>query len=201
MDEPAEERRNSSPKALPPGDFAIAELAADQDGLIASWQLQALGYGRDSIRHRREVGRLHAVYRGVYAVGHGQLSPRGHLRAALLAFGPDSLLSHRTAASIWGIRASAQTRVDVMDGAGDRFRKRWLRRGHVVQGAVRLHVRERHASGAREAQQRAHLIDDEIINLVRRHLHCAAAEAHEIWQARMSPDGDPMPLCFRHRPP
>jgi very-short-patch-repair endonuclease len=134
----AEERRNSSSKPLPVGDFPIAELAANQDGLVASWQLKALGYDRHSIGYRRTVGRLHAVYRGVYAVGHGQITPRGRLRAALLAYGPDAILSHRSAAAFWGIRPTAQANVDVTVPGSNRS----SRRGINLHRARALHPDE-----------------------------------------------------------
>jgi very-short-patch-repair endonuclease len=40
----------------------------------------------------------------VYAVGRPDLTQSGHWMAAVLAAGPDSFLSHRTAAALWGIR-------------------------------------------------------------------------------------------------
>jgi hypothetical protein len=48
-------------------------------------------------------GRLHRVYRGVYAVGHVDLSQRGECLAAVLAVGPGALLSYRSAGWLWGI--------------------------------------------------------------------------------------------------
>lgn len=53
----------------------------------------------------REVarGELHRLYRGVYAVGHTRISPHGRCLAAVLACGPNALLSHTSAAWLWGI--------------------------------------------------------------------------------------------------
>jgi hypothetical protein len=50
-----------------------------------------------------ETGRLHRVYRGVYAVGHADLSRHGEALAAVLAVGPGALLSYRSAGWLWGI--------------------------------------------------------------------------------------------------
>jgi hypothetical protein len=44
------------------------------------------------------------VHRGVYAVGHTVLTDEGRLMAAVLAGGPGTVLSHRSAAAHWGIR-------------------------------------------------------------------------------------------------
>ena len=71
--------------------------------MVSHDQLLALGLSRRSIGHRLSTGRLHAEYRGVYAVGHEALSNRGRGFAALLAAGPVAALSHRTAAAflVW----------------------------------------------------------------------------------------------------
>jgi hypothetical protein len=49
------------------------------------------------------AGRLHRVHRGVYAVGHTDLSPHGECLAAVLAVGPGALLSYHSAGWLWGI--------------------------------------------------------------------------------------------------
>ena len=84
-------------------DRLIAALADRQHGVVAVWQLVALGLGYEAIRHRANVGRLHRVHQGVYAVGYRKLTRHGHWMAAVLAFGPDARLSHRSAAALWGI--------------------------------------------------------------------------------------------------
>jgi very-short-patch-repair endonuclease len=66
----------------------------------------ALGLGRRAIGHRLETGRLTAIHRGVYAVGHPALGPRGRAVAALRAVGPGAVLSHRSAAAIHGLLAA-----------------------------------------------------------------------------------------------
>lgn len=128
---------NNSVVSLPAGDFAIAGLAAAQDDLVAAWQLKPLGYDRNSIFYRVKVGRLHPVYPGVYAVGSPSLTPRGHLRAALLHYGPTALLSHRSAAALWGIRPTAQANVDVMVPGSSRHKRRGINL-HRVRHLVSL---------------------------------------------------------------
>jgi very-short-patch-repair endonuclease len=51
-----------------------------------------------------QAGRLHRVHAGVYAVGHRRISKHGLLMAAVLASGPLAVLSHRSAAALWGLR-------------------------------------------------------------------------------------------------
>ena len=45
--------------------------------------------------------RLHRIHRGVYAVGHRGLGEKGRWMAAVLACGPDAVLSHTSAAALW----------------------------------------------------------------------------------------------------
>jgi very-short-patch-repair endonuclease len=85
-------------------DRAIAEVAAQQYGVIARAQLAALGLGAGAIDHRLRSGRLHRLHRGVYAVGHAVLVPLAAEMAAVLACGPDTVLSHQSAAALWRLR-------------------------------------------------------------------------------------------------
>jgi very-short-patch-repair endonuclease len=91
-----------------PGDLAVAAVAERQDGVVSSAQLLAAGLGQGAIEHRVRRGRLHRIYRGVYAVGHRRLTPRGRLWAAVLACGgPEAAVpSHRTAAAVWDLLPS-----------------------------------------------------------------------------------------------
>jgi very-short-patch-repair endonuclease len=94
-------------------DAAIAELADRQHGVVARWQLVALGLGRGAIAERLKKKRLHRVHQGVYAVGYRRVSQMGWWMAAVLACGPNAVLSHRCAAALWGILEHWPTRVDV----------------------------------------------------------------------------------------
>ncbi len=103
--------------AQPPGelglDRGIAELVERQHGVVSLPQLTAMGIGTRGIGHRVAAGRLHRVHRGVYAVGHTLVTLKGRWMAAVLACGPDALLSHRSAAELWGLRESARANIDV----------------------------------------------------------------------------------------
>jgi very-short-patch-repair endonuclease/predicted transcriptional regulator of viral defense system len=94
-------------------DRALAALAALQHGVVARWQLLALGFTRDTVQKRIEAGRFHPIHRGVYAVGHAKLTLKGHWMAAVLAGGPDALLSHRCALGLWQVRAAESGLIDV----------------------------------------------------------------------------------------
>ncbi|MDQ3759212.1 MAG: hypothetical protein M3331_04630 [Actinomycetota bacterium] len=79
-------------------------MVRGQHGVIARRQLLDLGLTAAAIRHRLETGRLHAVHRGVYAVGRPELSQEGWWMAAVLAGEEDALLSHQSMAEHCGFR-------------------------------------------------------------------------------------------------
>ena len=56
----------------------------------------------DAIRARLERGALIRMHYGVYAVGHVPPSPVARAAAAVLACGPGAVLSHASAAALWG---------------------------------------------------------------------------------------------------
>jgi len=91
----------------------IAELADAQHGRVARRQLLAAGLGSRAIDHRVACGRLHVVLRGVYAVGHRAGSPDARWMEALLACGPEAVLTHRAGTARWGLRAYAVREVTV----------------------------------------------------------------------------------------
>ena len=82
-------------------DSIVAEIAARQHGVITYAQLLWAGLTQSGIQRRVAAGRLHWIYRGVYAVGHDGLSREGRWKAATLACGPGAALSHRSAAELW----------------------------------------------------------------------------------------------------
>lgn len=86
-------------------DSEIARLAETQHGVVGRAQLEGLGLSRDQIVRRLRAGRLHQLYRGVYAVGHRALTQRSHWMAAVLFCGPDAVLSHWSAAALFGFRS------------------------------------------------------------------------------------------------
>jgi very-short-patch-repair endonuclease len=94
-------------------DMAVAELAERQFGVVARRQLAALGMSSATLANRVADRRLIRLHRAVYAVGHRALSANGHRMAAVLACGPGAVLSHRTAAGVWGLRPDHRSRYEV----------------------------------------------------------------------------------------
>src|SRR4051812_50135637 len=91
----------------------ISDLAARQHGVVSRRQLAALGMAAGAVEYGLRNGSLHPVFRGVYAVGHPVLPRLGRSMAAVLACGPDAVLSHRSAAEVWGLLRTSRYVIDV----------------------------------------------------------------------------------------
>jgi very-short-patch-repair endonuclease len=81
--------------------------------VVARRQLLALGFTPRGIKHRVASGRLHLVARGIYAVGRPQLTREGEWMVAVLACGDDAVLSHGSAAALWGIGPERRDEIEV----------------------------------------------------------------------------------------
>jgi hypothetical protein len=124
------------------GDAATWALVRRQHGAIARRQLLELGLGPRRIERQIASGRLHPVWRGVYAVGRPLLGKRGRWMAAVLACGPDAALSHGSAAALWRFGSEQGGQIDVSVPAGTRNRQpgvRVHRRTEAVLGDVAIH--------------------------------------------------------------
>jgi hypothetical protein len=108
---------------------AIRELAERQHGVVAHWQLEALGVAKTLIQGRVEAGLLVRLFQGVFALAHRQISREGRWMAAVLASGPGTVLSHGSAMALWGMRNSRGP-VEVLRQAGG---------VHRVRPEIRLH--------------------------------------------------------------
>lgn len=93
--------------------WRLSKLALMQHGVVARWQLLLIGYTRHQITEDLASGRLHRLHRGVYAVGHTRLTLRARWMAAVLACGPNAVLSHRAAAALQALRPAPGGDIDV----------------------------------------------------------------------------------------
>jgi very-short-patch-repair endonuclease len=105
-----------------------------QHGVVTRRDLEALGFSSMAIDHRVSTGRLHLVARGVYAVGRPELTPNGRWMAAVLACEGDAddggigaVLSHRSAAELWGIGQEERGRIDVTIRRRSRLERKGLK--------------------------------------------------------------------------
>jgi Transcriptional regulator, AbiEi antitoxin len=88
------------PAALPP---ECLRLLDRQDGTIAVSQAVSAGMTSKSVRDQVRAGRWQVMHRGVYAAFTGKPGRRAELWGALLRAGPDAMLSHQSAAELWGM--------------------------------------------------------------------------------------------------
>jgi hypothetical protein len=153
------------PQPQEPGssDRALAELARRQHGVVSIRQLKGLlGYSQAAVSRAVAAGRLHRLYRGVYAVGHTGLSLYGECLAAVLAGGPRSLLSHYSAAWLWGLSSTQPIPVHVTT-PGQRGKRPPIRlhRSRTITDADRaLEARIPVTSVARTLLDQAALVDE-----------------------------------------
>ena len=103
----------------------ISALGAEQRLLVASRQLAALGVSSSAIAHAVARRRLHRYCHGVYAlVELRALPPLAAEQAATLACGPAAVISHRSAAALWGLLDPFVGPVSLTVAGSDAGRKR-----------------------------------------------------------------------------
>lgn len=76
--------------------------------------MHALGLSDSAISHAINVGRLHRVFRGVYALTPPPTHERRRLSAAVLACGKGAVISHRSAGALLGLLNDGPVVIDVI---------------------------------------------------------------------------------------
>ena len=94
-------------------DGRLARLAAGRHRIASIRALRALGFSAAAVSRRVSEGLLTQLYLGVYLVGPPPPTERGRWLAAVIAMGEDAVLSHRSAAKLHGLAASAPVNPDV----------------------------------------------------------------------------------------
>ncbi len=111
-----------------PTDLEIERFARPRHGVLTVAELERLGLSGRAIRDRAAKGRLHRIHNGVYAAE--RPTEKGRWVAALLACGPEAVLSHASAAALWDLTPDTATVHVNRFGAA-----RATRPGVVVHGA------------------------------------------------------------------
>lgn len=107
----------------------LANLAERQYGVVSFRQLRELGFSKGAISRMSEASRLRRIHRGVYAVGHANLSDHCRCLAAVLACGEGATLSHASAAWLWGLQGSCPRPAEVSVPGNRRYRRGvWVHR-------------------------------------------------------------------------
>ncbi len=94
-------------------DERIRLIAEGQRGQIARRQLLAARIDANAIARRAHNGRLQRVHAGVYALPNTDGIPLATETAALLSCGEGAVLSHHSAAILWGLRLGVARPVHV----------------------------------------------------------------------------------------
>ncbi|MEA2192827.1 MAG: hypothetical protein QOI73_2948 [Solirubrobacteraceae bacterium] len=115
-------------------DRLIGHVAAGQDSLITWDQLRELGLGRGAIEHRVKRGLLQRLHVGVYRWGTPTCSPWMSARAAALACGAGTVVTHHATLGLFELRPHPVGPVDVTV-IGRRVRRAGIR----VHTAAALH--------------------------------------------------------------
>lgn len=91
----------------------LRAMAASQHGVLSHAQVVALGVSRGAIRAQVAAGRWTVLSPGVYCAVNSAPARGSQLWGALLASGEGAVLSHSTAAEIYGFGRSRPTLVEV----------------------------------------------------------------------------------------
>lgn len=91
----------------------VGRLSRAQNGAVTIEEMLRAGLTRSAIRARVARGRLVWLFHGVYSVGDPDLLPLVRQSAALLALGERAVLSHRSAAALWGLASADPEVIDV----------------------------------------------------------------------------------------
>jgi hypothetical protein len=163
------------------GGRRIAANATRQHGVVTVAQLREAGFDESAVRRTLLAGRLHRLYRGVYAVGHRSLSWRGRWLAAVLAAGDGAVLSHASAAALWQFLRPIPGPVHVTVGAAVHRKPRPGLRIHRSRSLTRGEITQRHGIAVTTPARTIEDIRDEVEPyLFRRALRQAELAGHRV---------------------
>lgn len=94
-------------------DSRIAQLSARQQGVFTRAQASAAGATDAMVEHRLATGRWVLVARGVYRLAGVAVTWKQRALGACPAAGPAAVVSHRSAAVLWGISGFRPGRVEI----------------------------------------------------------------------------------------
>lgn len=110
----------------------IARIGRRQDNVITGEQALAAGLGRGALAHRVKTGAMQRLHTGVYLLGPAPPTPLGKARAAAFAVGADAVVSHRSAASLFGLLPENGGDIDITVAGRNPGRRPGVRRHRVA---------------------------------------------------------------------
>ena len=118
-------------------DAAVARLAARQHGLLTRSQVSTCGVTDRMIHERVASARWVPVARGVYRLAGVPVTWNQRALAACLLAGPGAVVSHRSAAVVWGVSGFRPGRVEITVPPGASARSTLARVHRSVVTGVR----------------------------------------------------------------
>jgi len=119
---------------------AIRELAERQHGVVTRWQILELGASEGLIQRRTLGGMLIPVFHGTFTLGHRRLSRKGLWMGAVLASGPQAVLSHASAMELLDMRRSRGGPIEVLRESGGVWHRHPEIRVHQTRSLPLDHV-------------------------------------------------------------
>jgi very-short-patch-repair endonuclease len=142
--EPGDVEGNELP-GLEGADVEISRVATSQRGPVTYGQLTDAGLRHSAIGRRSDRGLLHRIHRGIYVPGHQALAQYARESAALLVAGERAVISHISAASLWGFAPPTTPQADVhITTVGQKIRSRPGLKAHRSQTLEPRDVRRLH---------------------------------------------------------
>jgi very-short-patch-repair endonuclease len=125
-------------------DGAVGAIASGQLAVVKREQLIDVGVSVATIDHWLRRGRLVERHRGVYVLAHTAVPEFSDEMAAVLACDPRSLLSHASAAYVWGFRSRPAGGLVDVTVVGRQARQQPGIRVHRTKSLMRADARSRH---------------------------------------------------------
>ncbi len=99
-------------------DAILSELGARQHGVFHADQAGRRGVSYDALKHRRRIGRIIRLKRGIYRLRDHPWTWEAQMQAGLVDAGPGAVISHRSAAQLhefWRYRSHCAVEVSGPD--------------------------------------------------------------------------------------
>jgi hypothetical protein len=136
--------------------FVFDELCEAQAGVVTTSQAEECGFSESAIRQHVRAGRWQRLHRTIYWTHSGPPPRSALLWAALLRAGRDAVLSHETAAELWGLVDAPSDPIQVSVPSDRRVRS--------VKG-IRVHVRRAQPSTHPAREPRRTTVEQTVVDL------------------------------------
>ena len=117
-------------------DLALTRWLRAHDGVISARQAELLGISGATLGRLVSSGRLVRMLYGVYVDGSKAIGPRTALAAAMVAAGRGAVVSHQSAAWLWGLQDRPPARPTLTVPRDRRFRSPAVEAHHAARATT-----------------------------------------------------------------